>query len=87
MGLNLAKLLLRKGYAIHGIKRRSSLFNTDRIDTFTRIHTVGTEDLSFIMEISLIPVALVHQIPQSKKHRSTHDRPMQLPSSMPSGSP
>jgi GDPmannose 4,6-dehydratase len=28
----LAELLLKKGYEVHGIKRRSSLFNTDRID-------------------------------------------------------
>lgn len=28
----LAELLLGKGYEVHGIKRRSSLFNTDRID-------------------------------------------------------
>src|SRR5689334_22847970 len=31
-GAYLAELLLRKGYIVHGIKRRSSLFNTDRID-------------------------------------------------------
>ena len=31
-GSYLAELLLNKGYAVHGIKRRSSLFNTDRID-------------------------------------------------------
>ena len=31
-GAYLAELLLSKGYEIHGIKRRSSLFNTDRID-------------------------------------------------------
>ncbi len=31
-GAYLAELLLSKGYAVHGIKRRSSLFNTDRID-------------------------------------------------------
>lgn len=31
-GAYLADLLLRKGYIVHGIKRRSSLFNTDRID-------------------------------------------------------
>lgn len=28
----MAELLLKKGYVVHGIKRRSSLFNTDRID-------------------------------------------------------
>lgn len=31
-GAYLAELLLSKGYMVHGIKRRSSLFNTDRID-------------------------------------------------------
>ncbi|MAZ44463.1 MAG: GDP-mannose 4,6-dehydratase [Legionellales bacterium] len=31
-GAYLAELLLDKGYIVHGIKRRSSLFNTDRID-------------------------------------------------------
>jgi len=31
-GAYLAELLLSKGYYVHGIKRRSSMFNTDRID-------------------------------------------------------
>src|SRR6201994_679792 len=31
-GAYLSELLLDKGYIVHGIKRRSSLFNTDRID-------------------------------------------------------
>ena len=31
-GSYLAELLLNKGYIVHGIKRRTSLFNTDRID-------------------------------------------------------
>ena len=31
-GAYLARLLLEKGYAVHGIKRRSSSFNTERID-------------------------------------------------------
>ncbi|HOK36058.1 MAG TPA: GDP-mannose 4,6-dehydratase [Paludibacteraceae bacterium] len=31
-GAYLAELLLSKGYIVHGIKRRSSLFNTERID-------------------------------------------------------
>lgn len=31
-GAYLAELLLNKGYEVHGIKRRASLFNTDRID-------------------------------------------------------
>ncbi len=32
-GAYLSDLLLKKGYEVHGIKRRSSLFNTDRIDS------------------------------------------------------
>ena len=31
-GAYLTELLLSKGYEVHGIKRRTSLFNTDRID-------------------------------------------------------
>ena len=31
-GAYLAEFLLKKGYQVHGIKRRASLFNTDRID-------------------------------------------------------
>ncbi|BCK88823.1 GDP-mannose 4,6-dehydratase [Sideroxyarcus emersonii] len=35
-GAYLAELLLNKGYIVHGLKRRSSLFNTDRIDHLYR---------------------------------------------------
>lgn len=31
-GSYVAELLLEKGYEVHGIKRRSSLFNTQRVD-------------------------------------------------------
>ena len=31
-GAYLAELLLKKGYIVHGLKRRSSMFNTERID-------------------------------------------------------
>jgi GDPmannose 4,6-dehydratase len=31
-GAYLSEYLLKKGYRVHGIKRRASLFNTDRID-------------------------------------------------------
>ena len=31
-GSYLAEFLIEKGYEVHGLKRRSSLFNTDRID-------------------------------------------------------
>ena len=35
-GSYLAELLLEKGYTVHGLKRRTSLFNTDRIDHLYR---------------------------------------------------
>jgi GDPmannose 4,6-dehydratase len=35
-GAYLAQFLLRKGYVVHGIKRRSSSFNTERIDSLYR---------------------------------------------------
>ena len=39
-GAYLSELLLDKGYEVHGIKRRSSLFNTPRIGSFfARIDT------------------------------------------------
>ncbi|MCG9909928.1 MAG: GDP-mannose 4,6-dehydratase [Flavobacteriales bacterium] len=41
-GAYLAELLLQKGYEVHGIKRRSSLFNTDRIDhLYQDLHESG----------------------------------------------
>lgn len=43
-GAYLAELLLEKGYEVHGIKRRSSLFNTDRIDhLYHDPHISGTK--------------------------------------------
>ena len=43
-GAYLAEFLLKKGYAVHGIKRRSSLFNTDRIDhLYHDPHTTGCD--------------------------------------------
>ncbi len=34
-GAYLSELLMAKGYVVHGVKRRASLFNTDRIDHLT----------------------------------------------------
>ena len=46
-GAYLARLLLKKGYEVHGIKRRSSSFNTKRIDDiFIDPHE---EDVSFFL--------------------------------------
>lgn len=44
-GAYLAELLLSKGYEVHGIKRRSSLFNTQRIDHL--FHDVHEENVKF----------------------------------------
>lgn len=44
-GAYLAELLLKKGYAVHGIKRRTSLFNTQRIDHL--YHDAHEEGLPF----------------------------------------
>jgi len=53
-GAYLAEFLLDKGYEVHGIKRRSSSFNTDRIDHFTKTLMKITVSLYFTMEICLI---------------------------------
>src|SRR5882672_4261235 len=42
-GAYLARLLLQKGYTVHGIKRRSSSFNTARVDDlYVDPHQTGT---------------------------------------------
>lgn len=46
-GAYLAELLLSKGYEVHGVKRRSSLFNTDRIDHLYQ--DPHEEDVNFVL--------------------------------------
>src|SRR5213596_2856759 len=46
-GAYLSEFLLSKGYTVHGVKRRSSSFNTERIDHL--IHDPHEEDVSFHM--------------------------------------
>ena len=46
-GAYLAEFLLNKGYEVHGIKRRSSLFNTARIDHL--IHDIHEKGLPFFL--------------------------------------
>lgn len=46
-GAYLAELLLNKGYEVHGIKRRASLFNTDRIDHL--YHDRHERDINFFL--------------------------------------
>ncbi len=43
-GAYLAEFLIKKGYEVHGIKRRSSMFNTDRIDhLYQDLHEDGVK--------------------------------------------
>jgi GDPmannose 4,6-dehydratase len=43
-GSYLAELLLSKGYQVHGLKRRASSFNTDRLDhIYEDLHEAGTQ--------------------------------------------
>jgi len=44
-GAYLAELLLQQGYTVHGMKRRASLFNTDRIDHLYQDPHVAHRDL------------------------------------------
>ena len=50
-GSYLAEFLLEKGYEVHGIKRRSSLFNTDRVDHIYEDPHLKKITLSYIMVI------------------------------------
>lgn len=58
-GAYLAELLLSKGYQVHGIKRRSSLINTQRIDHMYEDHQ--KKQVNFIFDAlknSLISLVL-----------------------------
>ena len=55
-GSYLADFLISKGYEVHGIKRRSSSFNTGRIDHI--FETVQTENPSFILHFGDLTDAL-----------------------------
>ena len=46
-GAYLAEFLLKKGYTVHGIKRRSSMFNTERVDHLYR--DPHEQDVKFVM--------------------------------------
>ena len=51
-GSYLTKLLLKKKYIVHGVKRRSSSINTSRIDDIYQEPFVKKKISFFIMEIS-----------------------------------
>ena len=50
-GSYLAEFLLDKGYEVHGIKRRSSLFNTHRIDHIYEDPHVKNQGLKLHCEV------------------------------------
>ena len=50
-GSYLAEFLLKKGYEVHGIKRRTSLINTDRIDHLYQDPHENNKILFYIMVI------------------------------------
>ena len=59
-GAYLAELLLNKNYIVHGIKRRSSSFNTERID---HLFQERSKDATFFLHYGAIP----YQHKQSQK--------------------
>jgi len=72
-GSYLAEFLLNKGYEVHGIKRRTSLFNTDRIDhlyqdphvsdrNFILHHGDMTDSSSLIRIIQLVQPAEIYNL-------------------------
>ena len=50
-GSYLAEFLLNKNYIVHGLKRRSSVFNTERIDHLYQDFHVKNKIFSFTMVI------------------------------------
>ena len=51
-GAYLAEFLLKKGYIVHGLKRRSSLFNTDRIDHLYQDPHVSNRNLLYCIMVT-----------------------------------
>src|SRR5680860_1578095 len=67
-GAYLAELLLEKGYTVHGIKRRASQFNTDRVDHL--YHDPHEEDVRFFMHYGDLTDAtnLIRIIQETQPH-------------------
>jgi len=64
-GAYLSEFLLKKGYVVHGLKRRSSLFNTDRIDHLYQ--DPHTDNRNFILHYGDMTdssnlIRLIHEI-------------------------
>jgi GDPmannose 4,6-dehydratase len=65
-GAYLAELLLQKGYEVHGIKRRSSLFNTDRIDHLYQDPHLGDGRFVFLYGDLSDSCSLLHVIQKTR---------------------
>jgi len=48
-GAYLAEFLLKKGYEVHGVKRRASMFNTARIDHLYQDPHVDNHEVSYLL--------------------------------------
>jgi GDPmannose 4,6-dehydratase len=74
-GSYLAELLLEKGYEVHGIIRRSSTFNTSRIDHIYRDrHEVRRSEVHLLVNLlcaSFLSFSLLSVSPLSICHRKT----------------
>jgi len=71
-GSYLAEFLLAKGYEVHGIIRRSSSFNTDRVEhLYHDPHEAGTRLFSHYGDLS-DPVALTRLIHELQPHEIYH---------------
>ena len=53
-GAYLSEFLLKKGYTVHGLKRRTSLFNTDRIDHLYEDPHIENQSFSDVNKLVLI---------------------------------
>src|SRR5579859_1135083 len=67
-GAYLAEFLLRKGYVVHGIKRRTSLFNTDRIDHLYQDPHVAHRNFILHYGDMTDSSSLVHVIQKTQPH-------------------
>ena len=76
-GAYLSEFLLKKGYTVHGLKRRTSLFNTDRIDHLYEDPHV--ENKKFILHYgdmtdSTNLIRLIKEIqPEGKRRMKAHE--------------
>src|SRR5690625_7005970 len=77
-GSYLAELLLEKGYTVHGIKRRSSMFNTERIDhLYEDPHTIGRRLIQHYGELtaSLNITRIIHDVQHAEINYIEANRP------------